>query len=161
MRYFKDDIALKMFIRRRVFNNKKSTEHSFFRDKFEDEIYVRNSSKKYNSIDKIIDELKENGLLYVIQHIHGPYPQESESMGYVLFYTQMLRYMNSNDEYLNNDSNKFKLLTINQVCDFLNISRPSVYKLLKDNTIPYLEILGHKRIQLNELLKYIQRNQSQ
>ena len=158
MRYFKSETALKAFIRHDVINSKKSTEHFFFTDRFENEIFLKNSTKKYKSIDEIVDELRENGLVFDIIHRHGAMSLESEDMGCVLLYTQMLRYMYRNDEYLNNDINKFKLLTINQVCDFLSISRPSVYKLLNDNTIPYIEILGHKRIQVNELLKYIQAN---
>lgn len=158
MRYFKSETALKAFIRHDVVNTKKSKEHFFFTDRFENEIFLKNSTKKYKSIDEIVDELRDNGLVFDIIHRHGPMSMDSEDMGCVLLYTQMLRYLNRNDEYLNNDINKFKLLTINQVCEFLNISRPSVYKLLKDHTIPYVEILGHKRIQLNELLKYIQNN---
>ena len=158
MRYFKSETALKAFIRHDVVNTKKSEEHFFFADRFENEIFLKNSTKKYKSIDEIVDELRDNGLVFDIIHRHGPMSVDSEDMGCVLLYTQMLRYLNRNDEYLNNDINKFKLLTINQVCEFLNISRPSVYKLLNDHTIPYIEILGHKRIQLNELLKYIQNN---
>jgi len=158
MKYFKDIILVKLFLRRKVLNKKKTIENYFyFQD--ESELYIKNSIKKYNNIEEIVEELENYGLLYEITEYNG-WDEETTSKGYVLFYSKMLRYLNKNSESLNNDDNIYKLLTINQVCEFLNISRPSVYKLLNDRQLPFTEILGHKRIQLIELLNFIQEKKS-
>ncbi|MBN2834476.1 MAG: helix-turn-helix domain-containing protein [Candidatus Delongbacteria bacterium] len=114
----------------------------------------KNSSKKYSSIDEMIDELKQNNLLFEIQQMSEEVEYSFDFAGYVLLHTQLVTLL-AGDENLNNDILRFKLLTVNQTCDFLQLSRPSVYKLLKDGVIPHVEIMGQKRVQMNDLLSFI------
>ncbi|MBN1971509.1 MAG: helix-turn-helix domain-containing protein [Candidatus Delongbacteria bacterium] len=52
---------------------------------------------------------------------------------------------------------QFKLISINEACKFLGLTRPSVYKLINDNEIPVVQIFDKtKRIQVRDLLKYIE-----
>jgi excisionase family DNA binding protein len=122
-----------------------------------DKIYLKNSVKEYHSSDEVITELKEYGLLYEIQEWEG-LGREPKTKGYILYYTQLMRLLNKEEEHLMNDINIYKMLTINQVCDFLNLSRPTIYKLLSTGNLPYIELFGQKRIQVLEVLKYIQNN---
>ena len=151
-------IMVNLFLRTEVLNKKKTVENYFYFQE-ENELYVKNSTKKYNNIEEVVEDLKSNGLLCEISEFTG-LGKELESKGYILFYTQLLKYLNRNSEYLTNDINIFKLLTINQVCEFLNVTRPTVYKFLNDGHLEYVEVLGHKRIQLIELLNFIQEKKS-
>ncbi|HOW08322.1 MAG TPA: helix-turn-helix domain-containing protein [Bacteroidales bacterium] len=123
----------------------------------QDKIYLKNSVKEYHSIDEVLSDLKKHGLFHEIKEWEG-LGREPKTIGYILFYTQLMRLLNKEEEHLSNDINVYKMLTINQVCDFLNLSRPTVYKLLSTGDLPYIELLGQKRIQLLEVLKYIQNN---
>jgi len=147
-----------LFLRTEVLNKKKTVENYFYFQE-ENELYVKNSTKKYNNIEEVVEDLMVNGLLCEISEFTG-LGKELESNGFILFYTQLLKYLDRNSEYLSNDVNIFKLLTINQVCEFLNVTRPSVYKLLNDGHLEYVKVLGHKRVQLMELLNFIQEKRS-
>lgn len=154
MIYFKTLNDVELFIRYNVFNNKKTIYNPFYPEN--DEIYLKNSIKKYHNISEIVEELKNGGLLHeIIEYVAG-YGKGLNSIGYVLYYSLMMRYLEREDEPLINDINVYKLLTINQVCEFLNVSRPTVYKMLNDGDLPFLEILGQKRIQVKDLLSFIQ-----
>jgi excisionase family DNA binding protein len=47
-----------------------------------------------------------------------------------------------------------KQLTTQEAADILNISRPSLIKLLESNEIPYSKIGSHRRIGLSEVMNY-------
>lgn len=52
---------------------------------------------------------------------------------------------------------QFRLVSINEACKFLGLTRPSVYKLINDNEIPVVQIFEKtKRIQMRDLLNYIE-----
>ncbi len=54
-------------------------------------------------------------------------------------------------------TDQFRLISINEACKFLGLTRPSVYKLINDNEIPVVQIFDKtKRIQVRDLLKYIE-----
>ncbi|AHW58668.1 Helix-turn-helix domain-containing protein [Draconibacterium orientale] len=150
MRYFKSKHSLIRFVLRELLR------HDFkgkgIREKFN--YQFRNSNKKYSSIDEMIDELKQNNLLFEIQQMSEEAEYSFDFAGYVLLHSQLVKLL-AGDENLNNDILRFKLLTVNQTCDFLQLSRPSVYKLLKDGDIPQVEIMGQKRVQMNDLLSFI------
>jgi len=48
---------------------------------------------------------------------------------------------------------KSDFLTIDQVCSFLQISRPSVHKLLNDGTLTRIKLGSCTRIRLSEIQK--------
>ena len=54
-----------------------------------------------------------------------------------------------------------KLISINEACKFLGLTRPSVYKLIRDNEFPVVQIFDKtKRIQMRDLLKYIEKKKT-
>lgn len=55
-------------------------------------------------------------------------------------------------------ADQYKLISINDACKFLGLTRPSVYKLIRDNEFPVIQIFDKtKRIQMRDLLLYIER----
>jgi excisionase family DNA binding protein len=40
----------------------------------------------------------------------------------------------------------------------MEVTRPTIYKLIRENEIPFVEVLSQKRIQLKDLLDYIDKN---
>lgn len=158
MRYFANINLLRGFLSRFVYNNKKTKEYFFH--SLQDKIYLKNSVKEYHATDEVISELKQCGLLHEIIEYKGIIDTDSKSLGYILDYSSLMRFISREDEPLSNDINMYKMLTINQACDLLNLSRPTVYKLLRTDELKHVEILGQKRIQLKDLLNFIQEKTS-
>ena len=121
-------------------------------------IYLKNSSKEFKSVQEIIDELISMNLLHEIIEFQGPFCTDPLSHGFILDYSQIKVFLNNEEDFLNYQLNNYKLMTINQTCEFLNISRPTLYKLIRDGEIKYMEILGKKRIQVIEVMNYISNN---
>ena len=121
-------------------------------------IYLKNSSKEFKSVQEIIDELISMNLLHEIIEFTGPFCTDPKSHGYILSYSQIKVYLDNKEDFLNYQINNYRLLTVNQACEFLNISRPTLYKLIKDGEIKDIEIMGKKRIQVIELMNYISNN---
>jgi excisionase family DNA binding protein len=80
------------------------------------------------------------------------YPQH-----YFLYWTQLSKHLEQNDT-LTFEQEKYRLISINKACEMLEVTRPTIYKLINDNKIPFVEVLSQKRIQLKDLLDYIDKN---
>ena len=157
MIYFKNINVVRGFLGTMLINKEKS-------DNFDEwlgqptSIYLKNSSKEFKSVQEVIDELISTNLLNEIIEFQGPCCTDPQSHGFILNYSQIKVFLNNKEDFLNYQLNNYKLLTINQACEFLNISRPTLYKLLKGGAIKDMDILGKKRIQVIELMKFISNN---
>lgn len=62
------------------------------------------------------------------------------------------------------ESNKFSpfvadcLLTIQDVCKILRLTKPSIYKLFDSGQLPYYTILSQKKVRNSDLLKFIEQS---
>lgn len=55
------------------------------------------------------------------------------------------------------DIEQYRLISINEACELLGLTRPSIYKIINQNEIPVVQIFDKtKKIQLKDLLKYIE-----
>lgn len=67
----------------------------------------------------------------------------------------------SNNLFPSESTEHYKLISINEACKFLSLTRPSVYKLINENEIPVVQIFDStKRIQMRDLLKYIEKKKT-
>jgi excisionase family DNA binding protein len=124
-------------------------------------IYLKHSSKEFHSNAEVIEELKRMELLHEIIEFQGASFTNPQSHGYILEFSRIKRILKGESESLEGDILTHKLLTINQSCEFLGFSRPTLYKLIEKKEINSFEILGKKRIQLFELIKYISQKKKQ
>lgn len=74
---------------------------------------------------------------------------------YILQWTKLKKII-ERDDSISTGIEKYSLISINTACKMLDVTRPTVYKLLNDKQIPVVEILSQKRIQLKDLLDYIE-----
>lgn len=75
----------------------------------------------------------------------------------VLFWSRIQDDIEGN-VFPSNMADQYKLISINDACKFLGLTRPSVYKLIRDNEFPVVQIFDKtKRIQMRDLLLYIER----
>jgi excisionase family DNA binding protein len=146
MIYFTSDMFLQWYIEENLLNLKKS-KYGYFNESL-NKYYLKGSSKLYADINELFADLQKWELLYVIKD------RDRKVTGYVFNET---RYKQRFDTYgaLDNDVSVYKILTINQVCEFLSVSRPTVYKLIRDGELPTVNFIGQKRIQMKVLLQYI------
>ena len=47
------------------------------------------------------------------------------------------------------------MITISDVCDFLKVSRPTVYRLINDGKIRAVKICGQRRIPRSDVMKFV------
>ncbi len=60
------------------------------------------------------------------------------------------------DNLITSDIHQHRLLTINQVCEILGVTRPTVYGFFKDGTMTHYEILSQKKVRHVDLMKFIE-----
>jgi excisionase family DNA binding protein len=75
----------------------------------------------------------------------------------ILLWTKLKYHLEQND-VLSFEQEKYRLISINKACEMLEVTRPTLYKLINENKIPFVEVLSQKRIQLKDLLDYIDNN---
>ncbi len=80
------------------------------------------------------------------------YPKE-----YLLQWTKLKKFIDKY-ETTSVEIEKYGLISINTACKMLDVTRPTIYKILNEKKVPYVEILSQKRIQLKDLLDYIEEN---
>ena len=76
---------------------------------------------------------------------------------YILLWTKLKNFIDSNDS-LSVEIEKYGLISINSACKLLDVTRPSMYKIINEQKIPVVELLSQKKIQLKDLLDYIEKN---
>jgi len=76
---------------------------------------------------------------------------------YILLWTKLKKFLDKY-ETTSVEIEKYGLISINTACKMLDVTRPTIYKILNEKKVPYVEILSQKRIQLKDLLDYIEEN---
>ena len=76
---------------------------------------------------------------------------------YILQWTKLKKFIEKH-ETISVDIEKYGLISINTACKMLDVTRPTIYKILNEKKVPFVEILSQKRIQLKDLLDYIEEN---
>jgi excisionase family DNA binding protein len=75
---------------------------------------------------------------------------------YLLFWSMVQAAIKDNF-FPQNAIEAYRLLSINEVAKILSVSRPTVYRLIKQKKLPVVEILnGLKRIQMKDIFAYIE-----
>jgi excisionase family DNA binding protein len=152
MIYFRSLSALKSFVSKKLINKEKS-EYNFL-DSSTQRLVLKNSSVDFHTEEDIIEELKEQGYIFHFKREIKPWLSDVKDVGFIFLYTKLKKDIKQQDifaETLKND----RLLTINQVAEFLSISRATVYNKIKEGALPVVDLFGQKRIQLKDLLDYI------
>jgi len=161
MIYFENIDLVRGFIHKELVDNDKSVNISEWNiPQQPTKIYFKHSSKEFHCNDEIFEELKRMELLHEIIEFQGVYFTEPKSHGFILHYSRIKKLLSGKPEFIENDVLYEKPMTLNQACEFLSISRPTLYKLIEKREIKSIEILGKKRIQFFELINYISQNNS-
>jgi excisionase family DNA binding protein len=113
---------------------------------------------KFETKSELIDWLEVHSIIEIIHKsniitdgfIFKNYNYEIE---YIILNTNHLQSLESNS-YIN-PNHKERLLTIKEVCQMLNLTKPSVYKLFNTNQLPYYEILSQRKVKHTDLIKFI------
>lgn len=48
-----------------------------------------------------------------------------------------------------------QLMTVNEVADYCRISRPRVYRLMRDGALPYVMVGNRRRVRMSDLVSYL------
>jgi len=76
---------------------------------------------------------------------------------YILLWSKFLKHLEQSDN-LTFEQERYQLISINKACELMDVTRPTIYKLIRENKIPFVEVLSQKRIQLKDLLDYIDKS---
>jgi excisionase family DNA binding protein len=83
--------------------------------------------------------------------------QLSFPVKYILLWSRLEKFLKVSDSF-SNEQEIYALISINKACQLLDVTRPTLYKIINEKKIPYVQILSQKRIQLKDLLDYIDNN---
>jgi len=59
------------------------------------------------------------------------------------------------NELITTDIHQHRLLNINQVCEILGVTRPTIYKFFKDGSLPFYDIISQKKVRHSDLMNFI------
>jgi len=101
----------------------------------------------------VFSELRELGFAFGFSDDpeHYTFPKRL-----ILNWTKLKKFIEVSDS-LKDDQSKYALISINEACKFIEVTRPTLYKIIREGKIPTVQILSQKRIQLKDLLAYIER----
>ena len=159
MIYFKNINVVRGFIHKELVDEDKSVNiGEWIIPQKPTKIFLKNSSHAFGSNEELIEEFKRMELLHEVIEFKGMGFTEPQSHGFILHYSKIKKLLSGKPEFIENDVLYKKPMTLNQACEFLSISRPTLYKLIENGEIKSIEILGKKRIQLSELINFVSRN---
>jgi len=81
------------------------------------------------------------------------------NLEYYLLNTNYLNVLTSN-LFVNPEINLNRLLSINEVCELLSVTRPTVYKLINSGQIDSYNIQNQKKLKYRDVLNFIESNKS-
>lgn len=149
---FKDEWTFQRYVEKNLVNKKKS-DYGYW-NQLQNRYNLKGTNKLEN-FKEIISILQKWELLYSINERVPGINEPVEFRGYLF---DDIKYKHRLDTFgtLDGDIAIFKLLSINQACEFLSTSRPTVYKLIKEGKLKTVSFFGQKRIQMKVLLEFIQ-----
>jgi len=100
---------------------------------------------------QIIENVIKTGFMYGLsENEYELFPDK-----FILMWSKLKKFMKSSDT-LSMELDKYALISVNKACEFLDITRPTLYKLLKEKKIPFIDVMSQKRIQLKDLIDYVE-----
>jgi excisionase family DNA binding protein len=102
----------------------------------------------------IVGNLREKGFITGIADDPSDWFMPKE---YLLHWSTLKKFIADSD-ILSFEQEKYGLISINKACKMLDVTRPTLYKLIREKEIPYVQILSQRRIQLKDILDYIEEN---
>lgn len=130
-------------------------------------IYIMHSINSYQclnqdlkSVTEVINLLKSYQLLdevYTYTYdFSKPLPKQ---FSHYIFHESKYNHFKTNTG-INQDINSYRMLSINEVCKTLSITRPTAYLLINSKAIPSYRINNQYKIRLVDLLDYISQNKA-
>ena len=159
MIFFKNISLVQYFLFDNVVDRKKSTIYKWGDRKVQ--VFFKKSNNPYDSFESIYRELIKNELLFELKKGVAKFKSKSgyTKTGYILWWSK-LESIIKNSEHIKWNLEAGKLLSINQTCELLNVTRPTLYKLLKNGSLAYVQFMNQKRIQVMDILNFIDLNKN-
>ena len=159
MIFFKNIHSVESFLTTEIIDRKKSTIYKWGSRKIQ--LFIKKSNIPFDSFESIYDELSRNEILFELKKGVPMYKSKSgyTNTGYILWWSK-LKSILKNSEHIQWNIKSIKLLSINQSCELLNVTRPTLYKLLKNGSLPYVQFLNQKKIQVIDIVNFIDLNKN-
>lgn len=122
---------------------------------------------KLNNKDEFYEWLENNQLIEIIYKPNisltlGSVPMFKEyyyEVEYIILNESYLKSIQSN-KFINQEININRLLSLNEVCQYLSLTKPSIYKLFNEGLLNYYTILSQRKVKLKDLMEYINTTKS-